>query len=122
MTALDLAKFGQLYKNGGMWKGARIIPQSWVESSLTKHLRLPDEGNGFYGYLFWNATYNVNGNQYEAFYSSGNGGNKIFIFKDQPLVVVITATAYNKPYAHPQVNRMMEKYILPAIIKPGARK
>jgi CubicO group peptidase (beta-lactamase class C family) len=121
MRALDFAKFGQLYKNGGLWNGARIIAQSWVDSSLTKHLRLPDEGNGFYGYLFWSATYNVNGNQYEAFYSSGNGGNKIFIFRDQPLVVVITATAYNKPYAHPQVNRMMEKYILPAIIKPVAR-
>ena len=115
MRSLDLAKFGQLYKNGGLWKGERIIPQSWVESSLTRQLRLPEEGGGFYGYLFWNTTYNVNGNQYEAFYSSGNGGNKIFIFKDQPLVVVITARAYNKPYAHPQANRLMERYILPAI-------
>ncbi|HJQ68389.1 MAG TPA: serine hydrolase [Blastocatellia bacterium] len=118
MSSLDLAKFGQLYKNGGLWKGEPVIPRSWVESSLTKRLKLPDEGGGFYGYLFWNGTYNVNGKQYEAFYASGNGGNKIFIFKDEPLVVVITATAYNRPYAHPQVNRMMERYILPAVINP----
>jgi hypothetical protein len=78
---------------------------------------LPYEGVGNYGYLFWISTYNVNGNQYEAFYSSGNGGNKIFIFKDQPLVVVITATAYNKPYQHTQVKKMIERYILPAVIK-----
>ena len=117
MSSLDFARFGQLYKNGGVWNGTRIIPRSWVESSLTRHISLPDEANGFYGYLFWNTTFNVNGNQHEAFYSSGNGGNKIFIFKSLPLVVVITATAYNKPYGHPQVNKMMERHILPAVIK-----
>jgi CubicO group peptidase (beta-lactamase class C family) len=117
MTSLDFAKFGQLYKNGGLWNGKQIIPRNWVESSSTKHLTLPYEGVGNYGYLFWISTYNVNGNQYEAFYSSGNGGNKIFIFKDQPLVVVITATAYNKPYQHTQVKKMIERYILPAVIK-----
>lgn len=117
MSSLDFAKFGQLYKNGGSWNGKQIIPRSWVDKTFTKYLTLPFDSNGFYGYLFWNISYNVNGKQYEAFYCTGNGGNKIFIFKNQPLVVVITATAFNKPYGHSQVNRMMEKYILPAIIK-----
>jgi Beta-lactamase class C and other penicillin binding proteins len=117
MSALDFAKFGQLYKNGGAWEGKQIVPRSWVEKSFTRHLALPPEGSGFYGYLFWNKTYNVNGKQYEAFYATGNGGNKIFVFKEQPLVIVITATAYNKPYAHPQVDRIMERYILPAVIR-----
>jgi CubicO group peptidase (beta-lactamase class C family) len=117
MRSLDYAKFGQLYKNGGSWNGRQIVPQGWVESSLTRHIKLPGEANGFYGYLFWNTTFIVNGKQYEAFYSSGNGGNKIFIFKDQPVVVVITATAYNRSYAHSQVNKMMEGYILPAIFR-----
>ena len=116
MSSLDFAKFGQLYKNGGSWNGKQIIPRSWVDKTFTKYLPLPFDANGFYGYLFWNITYNVNGRQYEAFYCTGNGGNKIFIFKDQPLVVVVTATAYNKPYAHPQVNKMMERYILPAVV------
>jgi CubicO group peptidase (beta-lactamase class C family) len=117
MSSLDFAKFGQLYKNGGSWGGNQIIPRSWVDKTFTKYLRLPFDGGGSYGYLFWNIIYNVNGKQHEAFYCTGNGGNKIFIFKDQPLVIVITATAYNKPYGHSQVNRMMEKYILPAVIK-----
>ncbi len=30
---------------------------------------------------------------YEVYYCSGNGGNKIFIFKDYPLVVVLIATS-----------------------------
>jgi CubicO group peptidase (beta-lactamase class C family) len=118
MRSLDFAKYGQLYKNGGAWNGRQIIPQNWVNRSFTKQLTLPfGEGNEYYGYLFWNKTYNVKDKGYETFYATGNGGNKIFVFKDQPLVVVITATAYGKPYAHFQADRIMDKYILPAVVK-----
>ena len=41
---------------------------------------------------------------------------RLFIFKDQPLVIVVTATAYGQGYAHPQVDKMMEQYILPAVM------
>jgi CubicO group peptidase (beta-lactamase class C family) len=119
MRSLDYAKFGQLYKNGGLWNGKQILPQSWVKESFTKHLTLPKDvvGEGFYGYLFWNKSYTVNNKAYETYYCSGNGGNKIFVFTDQPLVVIITAEAYNTPYAHPQVDKMMRDYILPAVLK-----
>jgi CubicO group peptidase (beta-lactamase class C family) len=116
MSSLDFAKFGQLYKNGGRWNGKQIVSRKWVEKTLTKHLKLPNDENGFYGYLFWNKTFTVNDRRFETFFATGNGGNKIFVFTEQPLVIVITATAYNKPYAHPQIDRMMERYILPAII------
>jgi hypothetical protein len=66
--------------------------------------------------LFWNKLYHVNGKVYEAWYCSGNGGNKIFVFPNEPLVVVVTATAYGNPYAHPQVDRMMTDFILPAVL------
>lgn len=109
MSALDFAKFGQLYKSGGQWKGKQIIPRNWVDKTFTKY-------RGWqYGYLFWNTALSANGKEYEAFNASGNGGNKIFVFKDQPLVVVITATAYGRPWMHLQVDKMMERYILPAV-------
>jgi CubicO group peptidase (beta-lactamase class C family) len=111
LSALDLAKYGQLYKNGGLWNSKQIIPRDWVDKTFTKY-------HGWdYGYLFWNTTLSANGKQYEAFNASGNGGNKIFVFKDQPLVVVITATAFGKAWMHLQVNKMMESYILPAVVK-----
>jgi len=31
----DFARFGRLYLNGGSWQGHQIIPQNWVEKSLT---------------------------------------------------------------------------------------
>jgi CubicO group peptidase (beta-lactamase class C family) len=119
MRSLDYAKFGQLYKNGGSWKGKQVIPQSWVKDSFTKHLTLPKDvvGEGFYGYLFWNKTYTVNNKACETYYCTGNGGNKIFVFTNQPLVIIITAEAYNTPYAHRQVDKMMQDYILPAVLK-----
>jgi CubicO group peptidase (beta-lactamase class C family) len=115
MSALDFAKYGQLYKNGGKWNGKQIVPADWVAKTFTRRLSVPYGPTLFYGYLFWNITYKVGDKNFEAFFASGNGGNKIFIFKDQPLVVVITATAFGKWYMHRQADSIIEKYILPAV-------
>ncbi|MBK7567764.1 MAG: serine hydrolase [Bacteroidetes bacterium] len=115
MRSIDYAKYGQLYQNGGKWNGNQILTPEWVNKSLSKQIIIT-EGE-YYGFLFWNKTYKVNGADHEVYYSSGNGGNKIFIFKDQPIVILITSTAYNSPYAHAQVDRMMEDYLIPAVMK-----
>ncbi|MBX7152180.1 beta-lactamase family protein [bacterium] len=114
LSALDFAKYGQLYKNGGKWKGKQIIPADWVKKSFTKYLPTTVQGNE-YGYLWWIKTYKVNGKSYEVYYCTGTGGNKIFVFANEPLVIVVTASAYRYRNAHPQVDEMMEKYIIPAV-------
>ena len=116
LRAVDFAKYGQLYKNKGKWNGKQILTEEWIEKSFSKHVEQFNDNNGFYGYLFWNKIYTVNGKDYEVSFCTGNGGNKIFIFKDIPFVVVITASAYNMPFAHSNVDKMMNEYILPAII------
>lgn len=115
MTALDFAKYGQLYKNGGKWNRRQLIPKEWVNKTFTSHKQITGRNNEFYGYLFWNKTFLVKNKMFEAFYCAGNGGNYIVIFKDEPLVIVITATAYGQSYAHPQVNKIITEYILPAL-------
>jgi CubicO group peptidase (beta-lactamase class C family) len=117
MNALDFAKYGQLYKNYGKWNGSQVIPKEWVARSFEKHKQIVNRANEFYGYLFWNKTFQVKNKMHEAFYCAGNGGNYIVIFKDLPLVIVITATAYGQPYAHQQVNKIITDYILPAVLK-----
>ena len=117
MNALDFAKYGQLYQNNGLWKGTQILTKQWIDKTLTKQIAVTGRTEEYYGYLFWNKKYKVGNRLYETFYCAGNGGNKIFIFKDQPLVIVITATAFGTAYAHPQVDKMMEEYILPSVIK-----
>ncbi len=115
MKALDFAKFGQLYKNDGIWNGKRILDKTWIEKSFTNYFADNKESEG-YGYLFWRKVYKVGNKSYESYQSSGNGGNKIIVFKDIPVVIVITARAYNKPYSHSQADKIVQQYLLPSVL------
>ena len=117
MTSLDYAKYAQLYKNNGFWNDKQIIPTDWVQKTLKHQIQIPERENQFYGYLFWNKTFSFQGKNYETYYCAGNGGNQFIIFNDLPLVIIITSKAYNKPYGHPQADKIVLDYILPAIIK-----
>lgn len=119
MNALDFAKYGQLYKNGGRWNGKQILPQAWVQKSLSKQLLIPEREKEYYGYLFWNKRFNVGNKAYEAYYCAGNGGNYIIVMNDIPYVIVITASAYGQAYAHRQVDRIVSEFLLPALINAG---
>ncbi|PRB05668.1 serine hydrolase [Chryseobacterium sp. MYb7] len=114
MKTLDFAKFGQLYKNNGVWNGKTILSKDWIKKSFTNYFTDNPDFEG-YGYLFWRKVYTVGNKSYEAFQSSGNGGNKIIIFIQIPVVIVITAQAYNKPYAHQQSEKIVQDYLLPSL-------
>lgn len=114
LTPLNMAKFGQLYLDGGVWRGERVLPREWVDESLRRRYRISEDH--WYGYLWWNKVYDVDGDKYETYYCSGNGGNKIFVFKDHDMVVVVTSSAYDETYADSQVDQMMTEYILPAMM------
>lgn len=62
LTARDYAKLGELYRNGGVWRGERIVPAEWVHDSVTvaaPHLEAGRPlvgGHAFdlgYGYQWW---------------------------------------------------------------------
>lgn len=116
MNTLDLAKFGQLYKNNGIWNGKTIVNKDWIKKSFTNYFSGNPDFEG-YGYLFWRKVYTIGNKSFETYQSSGNGGNKIIMFTELPIVMVITAKAYNKPYAHSQVDQIVQEYLLPAVYK-----
>jgi len=37
-TAIDLAKIGRLYMNGGSWEGKQIVSKEWVDKSITPNI------------------------------------------------------------------------------------
>lgn len=114
MNSLDFAKFGQLYKNNGEWKGKKVIDKAWIKKSFSNYFPDNKDFEG-YGYLFWRKIYKVGNKSFEAYQCSGNGGNKIIMFTEIPLVIVITAKAYNKAYAHSQSEKIVQEYLLPAV-------
>ncbi len=50
-TALDFAKFGRLYANGGEWNGERILSEEWVKQS-TK-VDTARGSKSYYQYQWW---------------------------------------------------------------------
>jgi CubicO group peptidase (beta-lactamase class C family) len=114
MKALDFAKFGQLYRNNGTWNGKTVLDKNWIKKSFTNYFTDTKDFEG-YGYLFWRKVYKVGNRNFESYQSSGNGGNKIIIFTEIPVVIIVTAKAYNKPYAHSQVDKIVQDYVLPAV-------
>ncbi|KUJ56599.1 serine hydrolase domain-containing protein [Chryseobacterium aquaticum] len=117
MRSLDYAKYAQLYKNNGIWNGNQILSKEWIRKTFAHQIKIPERENEFYSYLFWNKSVEYKGKHYEIYYCAGNGGNEFIIFKDLPLVIIITSKAYNKPYGHPQAEKIVKDFILPAILK-----
>ncbi len=113
LTSLDLAKYGQLYLNKGEFGGQQVLSSSWVDESFQKYYELPD--GLAYGYLFWNKCHEYAGTSYETFAASGNGGNKVFVYPESELVIVITSTAYNQSYMHRQADQIVQEYLLPGL-------
>lgn len=114
LTPLGFAKFGELHRKGGRWGDNVVIPAEWVSSALQPAVLTTVPGNR-YGFLWWHKEYEVAGESWATTYCTGNGGNKIFVFDVQGLVIVVTASAYGRPYMHSQVDEMMSEFILPAV-------
>ena len=121
LSARDFAKFGQLYKNNGAWHGKQIFTPEFVAESFEKHATTTEDNND-YGYLWWKTSYEVAGQVISTSYASGNGGNKIYVFDELPVVVSITASAYGQRYGHRQVDQIMREHILPWVLDNLDRK
>ncbi len=113
LNSRDLLRLALLYVRGGDWKGARIISEDWVEASIRAQVRIDDETQ--YGYLWWLRDFKAGEKVHPAYYMSGNGGNKVVVFPQLDLVVVITSTNYNTRGMHEQTDRLLSDFILAAI-------
>ncbi len=113
LTSRDLLKIAQLYLDGGVWQGRRIVDEAWVKASTTPHARIDEQTD--YGYLWWLKSFRSGEKGYTTFFMSGNGGNKIAAFPALDMVVVITSTNYGTRGMHEQTEKLLTDYILPAV-------
>jgi CubicO group peptidase (beta-lactamase class C family) len=111
LTPRDMAKFGLLYLNKGMWADKQVISKNWIDESFTKHSVIQGVN---YGYLWWLKYLEVNGIRFFGKAAQGNGGQKIYIWEDQNMVTVITGGNYN---SQSPSDELIQKYILPAFKK-----
>lgn len=113
LQSRDLLKLGELYSNKGLWKGIRIISDDWVKASIQPHVQVDNETE--FGYLWWLRTFKSGDTNFSSYLMQGNGGNKVAVFPELNLVVVITSTNYNTKGMHEQTDRLLSDYILPAV-------
>lgn len=111
----DLLKLGQLYLSAGAWNGSRIVREAWVKTSTQPHVRVEDQEETEYGYLWWLKKFKTREESYSAFCMLGNGGNKVAVFPDLDLVVVLTSTNYNTRGMHEQTEKLLTDYILASV-------
>ena len=110
----DLAKLGQLALEEGRWKGRQVISASWIHAMLTVRAQARDDAD--YGYLWWAPRRAITGIDEPVWAMSGNGGNYVFVVPSRRLVAVVTSTAYNQRYAHPQSQEIFREYVLKAFV------
>ncbi|HSG07443.1 MAG TPA: serine hydrolase [Longimicrobiales bacterium] len=90
MRARDLLKLGQLYLEGGRWKGVQLVSPAWIEASF-RPWTPTDWGYSNYGFQWWTYPLERPGRPPLAdgvVFASGFGGQKLFIVPELDLVAV----------------------------------
>jgi CubicO group peptidase (beta-lactamase class C family) len=113
LRSQDLLKLGQMYLSGGKWQGRQIVSEEWVRMSVAPHAQIDDLTT--YGYFWWRKAFQSGATSHPAYYMSGNGGNKVVVFPDLDMVVVLTSTNYNTRGMHEQTEKLLTNYVLAAI-------
>jgi CubicO group peptidase (beta-lactamase class C family) len=102
LTAMDMAKIGQLFLDGGKWDCRQIVSAKWIDESIKEHSHWEEQGLR-YGYLWWVGI----GDGYAAV---GDGGNVIYISPGKNMVVSIVSLF--KPTAKDRIEFIV-KYVEP---------
>ena len=110
----DLAKFGQLLMQNGMWDKKQLIPAAWVREATSFKIessdpnnKTPQELNDWaqgYCYQMWRGRNNT-------VRLDGMAGQFVVLIPDKDAIVVFTANARNTQH---ELN-LMHDYLIPAI-------
>lgn len=85
MGLLDYAKLGQLYLDGGIFRGKQLISAEWIAESASKKIAVPDSmGRDGYGYQIWT----LKGG---GFLFSGMFGQNVYIFPKRNMVIAVNS-------------------------------
>ena len=85
-TARDYARFGQMYLDDGCVAGERILPEGWVDYTVTP----ASDSKGGYGAFFWlNRDKSIADAPEDMFSCFGHDGQRIFIIPSKELVAVV---------------------------------
>lgn len=100
-TARDYARFGLLYLNDGVVNGERILPEGWVNQTVTPSNTNPLKN---YGFQFWLNGLDKDGKRKypevpdDMYYCDGFANQFIFIIPSEKLVVVRLGLTFDRSF------------------------
>ncbi|WP_248927083.1 serine hydrolase domain-containing protein [Paenibacillus hamazuiensis] len=109
----DMARFGQLYLQKGVWNGRQVLPEGWAELSTARHIDNSNstfllDGKKGYGYQFWRSRHN----SYCAF---GMGGQFVVVIPEKDAVFVSTANTLASRDGHQLILDCLWEALYPAL-------
>jgi CubicO group peptidase (beta-lactamase class C family) len=94
LTPRDMARFGFLYLNHGIWNNKRVISRDWICDSTSPHSEARiGESVAKYGYLWWLR----DEDGVFAYSALGDGGNVICCIPQKDIVVAIASEFVMNP-------------------------
>ena len=94
-NARDLARFGLLYLQNGMWGGERLLSQKWIDFVRTPAPATAGRGN-FYGGQWWLVPDNRKDVPGDAYTTAGNRGQFAVVVPSHELVIVRRGLDYGR--------------------------
>lgn len=83
ISCRDLARLGQLYLDGGLWDGARLIASDYIRAAISPSGQNPD-----YGYLWWlNGCGRIANAPKAMYFAAGARGQFCYVLPEQRIVV-----------------------------------
>lgn len=104
MKPRDMAKFGYLYLNNGIWNGQQILTADFCQAATTTHTKRTSSTG--YGYQSWWTSLSDN-----TYYTSGLNGQRILIDPEANIVAVITSSFTSDAEANNWCRQIWDYYI-----------
>jgi CubicO group peptidase (beta-lactamase class C family) len=118
MTPREMLRFGQMYLDGGVWRGRQVVPRAWVEESLRPRTTSRWNGHG-YGLGWWSRE--APGRRVE--FAWGYGGQYVFLLRDLGVVAVMISEpdAPDRDGGHLRaLHALVDELLIPAAVRGGS--
>lgn len=107
MSTRDLALYGQLFMNYGVWNDRQIISREWIDASTKPYSKYNPEYGNAYGML-WNVRIPNENTKRNSFFHTGVGIHMLGVYPDSNMVFVHRVDTENgAPYDQGDFYKML---------------